>query len=206
MIEQQQKQYQMMFEENEVIHKLRHDQKNFIIGLLSQIQNKDYDEMVNQLNAQLQELQAGSDQNICGNSVIDTIINYKISEAKKKNIKIDFHYKGLHNIQISGIDLAILLGNALDNAIEATEKIRETEKRIVELYIYLKSNQLVMIIENNVTQNVDVDHLQTEKTGNHGYGVVNMKSVVNKYAGSLSFFCEDKVFKTVIVLKTEFSQ
>lgn len=69
MIEQQQKQYQMMFEENEVIHKLRHDQKNFIIGLLSQIQNKDYDEMVKQLNAQLQELQAGSGQNICGNSV-----------------------------------------------------------------------------------------------------------------------------------------
>ena len=206
MIEQQQKQYQMMFEENEVIHKLRHDQKNFIIGLLSQIQNKDYDEMVKQLNAQLQELQAGSGQNICGNSVIDTIINYKISEAKKKNIKIDFHYKGLHNIQISGIDLAILLGNALDNAIEATEKIEETEKRIVELYIYLKGNQLVVIIENNVIQNVDVDHLQTEKTGNHGYGVVNMKSVVNKYAGSLSFFCEDKVFKTVIVLETELSQ
>ncbi len=206
MIEQQQKQYQMMFEENEVIHKLRHDQKNFIIGLLSQIQNKDYDEMVKQLNAQLQELQAGSDQNICGNSVIDTIINYKISEAKKKNIKIDFHYKGLHNIQISGIDLAILLGNALDNAIEATEKIEETEKRTVELYIYLKGNQLVVIIENNVIQNVDVDHLQTEKTGNHGYGVVNMKSVVNKYAGSLSFFCEDKVFKTVIVLETELSQ
>ena len=206
MIEQQQKQYQMMFEENEVIHKLRHDQKNFIIGLLSQIQNKDYDEMVKQLNAQLQELQAGSGQNICGNSVIDTIINYKISEAKKKNIKIDFHYKGLHNIQISGIDLAILLGNALDNAIEATEKIEETEKRIVELYIYLKGNQLVVIIENNVIQNVDVEHLQTEKTGNHGYGVVNMKSVVNKYAGSLSFFCEDKVFKTVIVLETELSQ
>ena len=206
MIEQQQKQYQMMFEENEVIHKLRHDQKNFIIGLLSQIQNKDYDEMVKQLNAQLQELQAGSGQNICGNSVIDTIINYKISEAKKKNIKIDFHYKGLHNIQISGIDLAILLGNALDNAIEATEKIEETEKRTVELYIYLKGNQLVVIIENNVIQNVDVDHLQTEKTGNHGYGVVNMKSVVNKYAGSLSFFCEDKVFKTVIVLETELSQ
>lgn len=206
MIEQQQKQYQMMFEENEVIHKLRHDQKNFIIGLLSQIQNKDYDEMVKQLNAQLQELQAGSGQNIWGNSVIDTIINYKISEAKKKNIKIDFHYKGLHNIQISGIDLAILLGNALDNAIEATEKIEETEKRIVELYIYLKGNQLVVIIENNVIQNVDVDHLQTEKTGNHGYGVVNMKSVVNKYAGSLSFFCEDKVFKTVIVLETELSQ
>lgn len=206
MIEQQQKQYQMMFEENEVIHKLRHDQKNFIIGLLSQIQNKDYDEMVKQLNAQLQELQAGSGQNICGNSVIDTIINYKISEAKKKNIKIDFHYKGLHNIQISGIDLAILLGNALDNAIEATEKIEETEKRIVELYIYLKGNQLVVIIENNVIQNVDVDHLQTEKTGNHGYGVVNMKSVVNKYTGSLSFFCEDKVFKTVIVLETELSQ
>ena len=206
MIEQQQKQYQMMFEENEVIHKLRHDQKNFIIGLLSQIQNKDYDEMVKQLNAQLQELQAGSGQNICGNSVIDTIINYKISEAKKKNIKIDFHYKGLHNIQISGIDLAILLGNALDNAMEATEKIEETEKRTVELYIYLKGNQLVVIIENNVIQNVDVDHLQTEKTGNHGYGVVNMKSVVNKYAGSLSFFCEDKVFKTVIVLETELSQ
>lgn len=206
MIEQQQKQYQMMFEENEVIHKLRHDQKNFIIGLLSQIQNKDYDEMVKQLNAQLQELQAGSGQNICGNSVIDTIINYKISEAKKKNIKIDFHYKGLHNIQISGIDLAILLGNALDNAIEATEKIEETDKRIVELYIYLKGNQLVVIIENNVIQNVDVDHLQTEKTGNHGYGVVNMKSVVNKYAGSLSFFCEDKVFKTVIVLETELCQ
>lgn len=206
MIEQQQKQYQMMFEENEVIHKLRHDQKNFIIGLLSQIQNKDYDEMVKQLNAQLQELQAGSGQNICGNSVIDTIINYKISEAKKKNIKIDFHYKGLHNIQISGIDLAILLGNALDNAIEATEKIEETEKRIVELYIYLKGNQLVVIIENNVIQNVDVEHLQTEKTGNHGYGVVNMKSVVNKYTGSLSFFCEDKVFKTVIVLETELSQ
>ena len=206
MIEQQQKQYQMMFEENEVIHKLRHDQKNFIIGLLSQIQNKDYDEMVKQLNAQLQELQAGSGQNICGNSVIDTIINYKISEAKKKNIKIDFHYKGLHNIQISGIDLAILLGNALDNAIEATEKIEETEKRTVELYIYLKGNQLVVIIENNVIQNVDVEHLQTEKTGNHGYGVVNMKSVVNKYTGSLSFFCEDKVFKTVIVLETELSQ
>lgn len=203
LIKQQEKQYELLFENNDKVLKMRHDYKNFVIGLLSEINTKEYDKLSVRLNDELATLDSISSTAICGDSVIDTVVNYKKADAASRGITLNFEYRNVHNINISGIDISLLLGNAIDNAIEATEKIAEEAKRIVDIYLYNKGSQVMIKVINPVTENKSVDKLQTEKGQMHGYGIVNMKSIAAKYNGTVTFLCEDKVFTTVILLSNE---
>lgn len=202
LVKQQEKQYRLLFENNETVMKLRHDYKNFIIGMISELNINEPEKMKERLNDELKTLNELSNE-ICGNSVIDTIINYKKTEAKSKNISISFEYRNIHNINISGIDISILLGNAIDNAIEATEQIEGNSKREINIYLYQKGEQIIMLIKNNVKENKNTEKLQTEKGEMHGYGIVNMKSIAAKYGGSVTFDCQQRIFSTIILLNNK---
>lgn len=69
----------------------------------------------------------------------------------------------------------------------------------------LKEQQLLITVKNNVKENLDVDHLETQKEnkGAHGFGVPNMKEIVRKYGGEIVLICEDNVFKTVIIINNQ---
>ena len=139
LIKQQEKQYRLLFENNETVIKLRHDYKNFIIGMISELNANDFDRMKRRLNDELDMLNEISKNGICGNSVIDTIISYKKAEAEAKNISVNFEYRNIQNIHVSGIDISILLGNAIDNAIEALEQITDTHNHAFLLFRFVIS-------------------------------------------------------------------
>ena len=111
----------------------------------------------------------------------------------------------LKNIQISEIDLAIILGNALDNAIEAADKITEQDERKVSLTIKLHNNQIIIVVKNKVTTDVNTDDLKTNKkdVDYHGFGILSIKNLAKKYEGNVMFSCEDNTFQIYIVLKNE---
>ena len=110
-------------------------------------------------------------------------------------------------MNIDSVDIAILLGNALDNAIEATAKLTDKRIKNILLMIILKGNDLNIIIKNPVEYDVNTDHLISNKKDKrfHGYGIINMKTVVDKYKGSLIFTCQDNIFRTTIILPNESS-
>ncbi len=205
LIKRQEAQYDLLFSGNEEIKKLRHDHKNFIIGLLTMLSKgggQNTDAVIARLEEELRHLEEISSYAICGNSVIDTVINYKRNEASEKKIEIAVEYRNVHDTDISGIDLSILLGNALDNAIEAASEVYDRERKI-NISLIGKGNQFVISISNPTYENKDITNLKTSKGNMHGYGIVNMQKIAEKYNGEVIFSCEDEVFTTTVVLTNE---
>lgn len=129
-----------------------------------------------------------------GNDFINAILSTKLSLAKEKDINIICRSSS----DVSGIediDLCILLGNILDNAIEACEK--SSEKNI-EVSIYSDSAKLIITVINDMDFSVlsDNPELNTSKpdASSHGYGVKTIKSIAEKYNGHASFYEENNKF------------
>lgn len=202
LVQQQKKQYDLLFEQNHTIMKLKHDYKNFIIGTLSELEQKKYSSVSKRLHNEINAIEDFSKKALTGNSIIDTILNHKIAAAKDKNISIDLSYKNIHQINISGIDLSILLGNALDNAIEATEKLLEKNNKNISVFIAQQDQRIIITITNFVLNNIEIDNLKTSKDDTllHGYGIINMKNIATKYNGEISFSCVNNIFRTSIFL------
>ena len=110
----------------------------------------------------------------------------------------------MRNIPILSVDWCTLMGNALDNGIEACEKIKEYKNRSICISMVSKGNTLSIKMTNTTNGNVicDGDFFQTTKENpkNHGFGLKNMKSVVDKYNGVLELNHENNVFTTIALL------
>ncbi len=204
LIVQQAEQYKLLFKRNDEVLKIKHDHKNFLIGVASALSQKKYDELQSEVNNELLEMNQ-SDSILSGNSTIDTILNYKNEKAKAKGIKFDFSYKNLNSIHVSDIDMSILLGNAIDNAIEATERLADDSLKTISVSMILNEQQLVITIKNNVEEAVDINNLKTHKENKnmHGFGIPNMKEIAKKYGGEVILICEDNVFKTLIIINNQ---
>lgn len=204
-IKNQKKQYKLVIENNDKIIKIRHDHKNFIVGILSMIKNNEMESVLQILNDQLNSLNNKINTSICGDSVIDSLINYKRSEALKNNINIEFEYRNVSNINISGTDISILLGNAIDNAIEALEGSNNIKDKIINVRMFCRHSQYIITVSNQVENPVNVENLKTHKGDMHGYGIISMKEVAKKYNGDIIFSCDSLIFKTIIILNGQAS-
>ena len=198
LVHSQQEQYQQLLTHNETVLKLRHDQKNFVIGLLSELDGDRLDNVRAALRDEYELLTAPADP---GNSIVDAVVNAKKETMEAYGITLDTTYQALSCIVVSPIDLAILLGNALDNAIEATRQAEEAERRI-SLTVKVHNDQLLISIKNPVVGAVDVSNPISAKRGDgsRGFGILSMKSIAEKYSGDVILNCADGVFETHILI------
>jgi hypothetical protein len=120
---------------------------------------------------------------------LNALINTKISFAKSKGITTFIHcQKSLG--QFAGIDLCVLLGNILDNAIEACEKC---ENPSIDANIILADDNLNILVRNTYNPVKTKHHLETTKPNKaeHGFGIKSIKEIVEKYSGSADFYEDD---------------
>ena len=135
-----------------------------------------------------------------GNEVLDTILTDKSLYCKDRQIKVSCVVDGSQMEFINDIDLYALLGNALDNAIEAVEKFYMIEKRQIDVMIYRQQNFLVINIINPVKIDPVYDGegelpVTIKKDKNyHGFGLRSMKYILGKYDGHLNVTVEDGCF------------
>ena len=123
-------QYTQMQEQSQQILKMKHDYKNFLIGLISELENGNYRGSIDFLKDEYKKLTLYGEFT-CMNNIALAIIKMKTQVAEDRNITIQTNYRELEKLRISLIDVAIILGNALDNAIEATEKTNNTKKKLM---------------------------------------------------------------------------
>lgn len=201
-INQQELQYQQLIDSNREIMQLRHDHNNFALGLISEIENGNYGSALNSLYKQVITITESSDlaQN---QGVIHLLIKQKTAKAAENGIEIEFIYHELQKIIISHIDLSIIVGNALDNAIEASQRLTSSQEKKVTVQIKVHNDNIIIIIKNNVVANVDINNLHTTKRekGKHGYGIASIRQLVEKYEGDVVFTCENLIFETRIMLR-----
>ena len=104
-------------------------------------------------------------------------------------------------LTVSDIDLCVVIGNLIDNAVEACEKV-EAEKRFIRLYIGILRRQLYLSVSNatnEVVRKFDEEYITT-KRGNHGHGLKRINNIVDKYDGYINRKNEPGVFVTEIML------
>jgi sensor histidine kinase regulating citrate/malate metabolism len=181
----------------------RHDYKNHIQTLKAYMSVNEYDKV----NAYLDELNEDL-TNVdtimkTGNIIIDAILNSKISLANSKKIDVNAKVSVPENLNISEIDLCVIIGNLLDNAIEACEGITSDGEKFIRIFIGMKNTQLYVYIANTAPGGklTKVNgRFTTRKSGYHGYGLVRVDKTVEKYRGYVKRSSEDGAFTTEILL------
>lgn len=136
-----------------------------------------------------------------GNLVIDALVTNTLAMGQANGIKIDTKIQ-LHSqhIQIDRYDLCVVLGNMLDNAIEASKKVRQAEDRYVLIAIHSTSSVLVVQIMNHVEK--PIVELKSEKPNPeyHGIGLTNISRICEKYGGHMSIEHPSRKFNNMVVL------
>ncbi len=136
-----------------------------------------------------------------GNINADAILNSKISLAVKRGIQVDYKATVPKELAVSDIDLCVVIGNLIDNAVEACEKV-DPEHQFIRLYIGILRRQLYVSVTNatsEVVRKLDEEYITT-KRGDHGHGLKRINNIVNKYDGYINRKNEPGVFVTEIML------
>lgn len=137
-----------------------------------------------------------------GNRTLDTILNEKYEACAVKHIAFSYAADGACLDFFQTIDLYTMLGNALDNAIEAEEK-EEEGKRYVYIHIQRAQNMVSVTIENFCSRSLTLENGMpvTDKPDrhNHGYGLKSIKRISEKYDGHCKWILEDSCFRLALL-------
>ncbi len=180
----------------------RHDYRNHIGVLKAYAASGDMEAVKKYLDMLDVDLNTVDTVIKTGNRMTDAILNSKISLAKSKSIKITAEAFIPTLLSTPELDLCVILGNLLDNAIEASMSLPE-EERIIRVYMDVKGTQLYLSVTNFTAgkklKKVGAGFLSTKGEG-HGFGLVRMDSVVKRLGGYINRNSEDGAFTTEVLL------
>lgn len=195
---EEQKQYKLVKENIDAINIKCHDLKHQIRHLreTQQVDEKYLDELEKSISIYNSAVRTG-------NETLDVILTDKRLHCTTNGIQFTCIAEGAKMDFMEAMDIFSLFGNALDNAIEYTEKL-VPEKRFIHLSVRATNQLLLIHIENPfegqlvlqdgipVTTKSDKDY--------HGYGMRSMKYIIRKYGGDLSITTEDMLFQLNIMI------
>lgn len=184
--------------------KLFHDFHNHI-GVLRQLllhqKTEDAMQYLDELQAPVQEM---ADTVWTGDETVDYLINSKAVTAKANGIRYQVRVEFPRHMNLRSADLCAILGNLLDNALEAAKQIQETEQRFVHLTIRRINQMLVIKVENSfATAPVEKDgmYITTKNEGGlHGWGLKSARALAEKYDGMVQTSHNGSMFQAVVTL------
>jgi sensor histidine kinase regulating citrate/malate metabolism len=140
---------------------------------------------------------------LCSNYAADSIIKYYMSLAISKNIDFETDLTIPETIGINSLDLCVILGNALENAVEACEKLNAARDKNIIVTSKIVKNHIVLVITNSYNGEIDTsgDVIKSAKSGpGHGIGLSSIRQTVNKYNGNLDIKYTPDTFEVAIIM------
>lgn len=180
----------------------RHDYHNHLQTMKAHIKLENYDMVSIYLDELEKDLNQVNNLIETGNVNVDAILNSKLSLAQNHGIEINYKATLPKQLSISDIDLCVLIGNLIDNALEACDKMKEEEQRFIRLYIRILKQQLYISLTNSTNESIKKldDEYITTKRGNHGHGLKRINLIVEKYDGYINRKNEPGVFVSEILI------
>lgn len=180
---------------------IRHDYRNHM-QVMQTLMTKDavneLDDYMKQLTNELNQVDTIIQT---GNTMIDAIVNTKLTTAKHNGIELFATAIAPKDLRIEHVDLAIILGNLLNNAIEATVKeSKTTEDNFIRLYIAPMKETLYISVTNTMTENPKPSFLSLKRMNKRGYGLSRIDQTVEKNQGMVNRKWEDGVFATEVTI------
>ena len=197
-LEMQRNYYKDRIRDEERVRSVYHDMKNHLLLLQAQAGNgQDVQNSVRELKDQIREYE---NYHHTGNEFLDIIIRDKGKVAGEKKIDFSAVISFEAGSFIEPLDISTIFGNALDNAIEASEKLPE-DRRLITVRANRVRNMLAIIVENNAAPASSKTNGTTKKDiFAHGFGLPNIQNAVEKYDGQCTTKSENGVFTLKIII------
>ncbi|MCM1535858.1 MAG: ATP-binding protein [Clostridium sp.] len=193
-------QLNIMLQSEEKVNALKHDMKHHM-NELKILAAKGDNIAIEKYIGDMEDFIKNSNEFVySGNLEIDSVMNYMLRRAKEElctvNVKVHLPESVNHSF-----DINVILGNLLENSIEAA---RQTEEKRLDVNIELKQGVLRVQVENSYQGKLEKRHqkLLTTKSekGFHGIGLTNVRKIVEKYNGIMDIYTENNIFGVMLVL------
>lgn len=179
----------------------RHDYHNHIQTLSAYMSMGQYEEASGYLERLAEDLTKVDTVLRTGNVMVDAILNSKLTLMRERRIKVDATAAVPRELAIPDIELSVLIGNLMDNAMEACMKLPE-EQRFIRIYIDVIKKQLYICVTNSMdgAARRKGNHFLSDKQGSHGFGLLRIDEIVISHSGYLNRKAEDGIFATEVML------
>ncbi|MCI5935513.1 MAG: GHKL domain-containing protein [Lachnospiraceae bacterium] len=194
------------------IRSMKHDMKN-TLAVIMQLAGREEAELQTYLSELNQNFDNLEFQFKTGNTVVDTLLNMKYHEAIRiiPDIRIDAERLLFSDeMHIQSYDIGVMIGNALDNAMEACRKLKAEDpeaETFIRLTSFKKGKMIFIEVENSfngrVVKKKQSEFPVTDKTDKreHGIGLLNIKHTAEKYHGAVDWSVDGKVFTLSVMMK-----
>ncbi len=201
MLEMQSNNYEVLKQSVEVVNQKYHDLKYTIALLKDEANSQKSTEYLNKMEKDIKAYEAN---NKTGNDVLDTILTAKTLYCQNNGIELTCVADGEALSFIDPMDLAVLFGNILDNAIESVNKITQKERKLIHVAIVKQKGFARIRVENCYEEKPKLqgENFITSKSDKkyHGFGVKSIKNIVRKYGGSTTIQTENGWFEIRILI------
>ena len=175
------------------VQTIRHDFKNNLIYIQDCIEHQNYSSLEGFI-AKLNEDMINTKKFVLTNSnILNSIINTKITQAFENKINVTYSIPDTLSFNVNESDLALILGNLLDNGIRACESVAENKN--MDLIISEDTAGLHIEVSNTINESIlSVNpSLKSSKPDqkNHGFGIKSVKNLVKKNSGIIDIYEND---------------
>lgn len=212
-LEMRQNYYEEKMEDETRIRQIYHDMKNHLLVLenvmadtepaASFTENVSTDSVHPSIRHLRQQMESYENYYRTGNPYLDVIIRDKAKTAREKQIDFTAILHFADGSFLDPLDISTIFGNALDNAIEASEKLA-VSRRVVSVKARRIHDMLVIAVENNALPDADASGKTTKEDALfHGFGLSNIRAAAEKYDGQCTVKCEGGVFVLKVMIPVE---
>lgn len=196
-------QLNVMMQSEEKMTALRHDMKHHL-NELSIIAARNQDrEVIDYIQDMYTYFGNPHEYIKSGNNEVDSLMNYMLNKAKSVLEKVEYEINVPKELKIRLFDLTIIIGNLLENAIDAAKNSKE---KWMEVCVNFEQGMLFIRIRNSygnaVQKQGDIYITTKKKTQEHGIGLQNVRKVVDSYKGEMQISDQNNIFEVKLILYT----
>lgn len=204
MLERRQQQFLLRKSSVEAVQRNYHDLKNILLYLDNSSNKTEVQDYIRKVMGEVRPYEAFA---CTGNEAIDILLSDKLALCQQEQIACAVDVDGTLFAFIAPLDLCVLVGNALDNAIEACLKLEDTAVRRILVKSLRRGGFVALSVRNSFDGRLATQGglLRSTKPDaeNHGYGLSNIRRTAAAYGGEVSCRRQGKEFVLTLLFPTE---
>lgn len=206
----QAEQYQKLADSIEETRAARHDMRHHLNAMKVMSEHGEYARLDTYLGDLIEHLPRNRQITVCENYTANIILDHFITRTKELGVPLKFSFHLSHNPDVADADLCVLIGNALENALEAVMEV-PADKRFITARALEEEDRLYMTFDNSFSGELKAggeNGYLSRKRGfsTAGVGIPSIRAIVKKYGGDMRIDAKDGVFKLSILLVKQHSK
>lgn len=202
-IELQKQNYKTLNKSLESYYAFKHDTRHHLLAIKSLMDTKNYMAASEYLEKFNENVIGQKVEVLCKNFTVDSILKYYRNTAINNNIDFKVNVNIPQAISIDNLELAVVIGNCVENSIEACNNMIYEGKKFINIKAEIKGSQLVIKIINSFYGKIikESNIIKTSKSGEeHGIGLYNVRNIVEKYKGYFNIKYDNNEVEVHIVM------